>query len=247
MERTTTRLFLGVICFLLSWTVLIGTEDGGLHSGAPGGGGQQPPAASGFSLPGPPPRSPPGVPAARARQRRSSLPGRPPAGQFYYCGRTINATRGFIHTPGFPKPFPVPILCRWVLRAPPGKKIVLYFTQFYMRQSFRLTEYDSYTDENTYTGRSELGAVSFEDQVTSFSVYRPCLVLEFQVFSPKSLRAFNGLSAAMIQERSVLEFWQVVSKSLMKLSKHTRKRCFPRTGPYCRPRLIRPRLVRRPA
>ena len=101
--------------------------------------------------------------------------------QVYSCGRTINDTRGFIHTPEFPKRFPVPILCRWIIKSSPGKKIVLYFTQFYMRDSFQLTEYDSYTDENTYQGKHELGTISFVDEVTSVSVYRPWLVLKFQV------------------------------------------------------------------
>ena len=110
-----------------------------------------------------------------------SLPYHSGMQQVYHCGRAINDSRGFIHTPSFPKRFPVPILCRWALQAPPGKKIVLYFTQFYMRESFQLTEYDSYTDEQTYRGRHELGTVSFEDEVTSFSVYRPWLVLKFQV------------------------------------------------------------------
>ena len=104
-----------------------------------------------------------------------------PTGPINQCGGTPNGTHGHISTPNFPRKFPVPISCRWVFHAPPGQKIVLYFTQFYMRQSFQLTEYDSYTDERTYRGRHELGTVSFEDEVTSFSVYKPWLVLKFQV------------------------------------------------------------------
>ena len=128
-----------------------------------------------------------GIPSMRNRPPYT-FPGSykaPEAEQVYHCGRFINDSRGFIHTPSFPKRFPVPILCRWVLKRPPGKKIVLYFTQFYMRESFHLTEYDSYTDEQIYRGRHELGTVSFEDGVTSFSVYKPLLVLEFQVSRPE--------------------------------------------------------------
>ena len=100
-----------------------------------------------------------GIPSMRNRPPYT-FPGSykaPEAEQVYHCGRFINDSRGFIHTPSFPKRFPVPILCRWVLKRPPGKKIVLYFTQFYMRESFHLTEYDSYTDEQIYRGRHELG------------------------------------------------------------------------------------------
>ena len=104
-----------------------------------------------------------------------------PTGPINHCSSTPNGTHGHISTPNFPRRFPVPISCRWIFHVPPGKKIVLYFTQFYMRESFQLTEYDEYVDERTYRGRHELGTVSFEDEVTSFSVYKPWLVLKFQV------------------------------------------------------------------
>ena len=48
-------------------------------------------------------------------------------------------------------------------------------------ESFELTEYDEYVNQNKYKGRHELGTVSFEDEVTSFSVHKPWLVLKFQV------------------------------------------------------------------
>ncbi len=53
------------------------------------------------------------------------------------CGGTPNGTRGHISTPGFPRKFPVPLSCQWVFHIPQGKKIVLYFTQFYMREAFQ--------------------------------------------------------------------------------------------------------------
>ena len=104
-----------------------------------------------------------------------------PTGPINHCGGRPNGTHGHIFTPNFPRKFPAPISCQWTFHAPPGKKIVLYFTQFYMRDSFQLTEYDEYIDERTYRGRHELGTVNFEDEVTSFSVYKPWLVLMFQV------------------------------------------------------------------
>ncbi len=50
-------------------------------------------------------------------------------------------------------------------------------------ESFELTEYDEYVDNKKYKGRHELGTVSFEDEVTSFSVHKPWLVLKFQVYN----------------------------------------------------------------
>lgn len=113
----------------------------------------------------------------------SSSSGTPEAtgDQIYVCGRMINDSRGFIHTPSFPDRFPLPLLCRWILRAPPDKKIVLYFTQFYMTDSFRLTEYDYYENEDAYLGKHDLGTFSVLDKDISISVFRPFLVLKFQV------------------------------------------------------------------
>lgn len=104
-----------------------------------------------------------------------------PSGSRRECGGYPNDTHGHINTPRFPLKFPVPISCKWVFHIPLGKKIVLYFTQFYMRESFQLTEYDLYTDKGETLGRHELGTVSFEDKVTSFTVYKPYLVLKFRV------------------------------------------------------------------
>ena len=75
------------------------------------------------------------------RYLRPLPPAQPePIGPIAYCGGTVNGTHGSISTPNFPRRFPVPISCQWLLHAPPGKKIVLFFTQFYMRESFQLTE-----------------------------------------------------------------------------------------------------------
>ena len=97
------------------------------------------------------------------------------------CGGYINGTRGFIKTPNFPRRFPTPISCRWLLFAPPSHKLILYFTQYYMRESFQVTVFDYYQDDRHYRGRHELGEISFEDEVTQYTVYKSYLLLEFQV------------------------------------------------------------------
>ena len=95
------------------------------------------------------------------------------------CGGHVNGSRGQISTPNFPHEFPVPIQCRWVLYAPPGHKIVLYFTQYYLRESFMVAEYTYYQDEQFNTGRNNLGEVGF-DQYSLIS-YKPYLVIDFMV------------------------------------------------------------------
>ncbi|XP_012936986.1 uncharacterized protein LOC101854078 [Aplysia californica] len=64
-------------------------------------------------------------------------------GTFTNCGGRLEGPHGTIQTPGFPRPFPVPIRCRWVIQIPQDKKLVIYFTQFFLRHSFSVTEYDA--------------------------------------------------------------------------------------------------------
>ncbi len=97
------------------------------------------------------------------------------------CGGYVNDTRGFIQTPNFPRQFPVPISCQWLLHSPPGSQIIIYFTQYYMRENFKLTEYDFYESDRNYRGRNDLGEINFEEEYTSFVIYKPYLLLRFQV------------------------------------------------------------------
>ena len=97
------------------------------------------------------------------------------------CGGRMNGTNGYIQTPNFPAQFPVPLSCTWVLYAPPGQKVVVYFTQFYVRQGFHVAEYEHYQDDQFYVSKTDLGPVSYEDEVTTLVAYKPYLVLRFQV------------------------------------------------------------------
>ena len=48
---------------------------------------------------------------------------------FNDCGGHLTAPQGIIQSPNFPRPFPVPISCRWVIHVPADSKTVIYFTQ----------------------------------------------------------------------------------------------------------------------
>ena len=50
-----------------------------------------------------------------------------------------------------------------------------------MRESFKLTEFDYYEGPHNFHGKHDLGEISFEEEVTSFTVYKPFLLLRFQV------------------------------------------------------------------
>jgi hypothetical protein len=99
----------------------------------------------------------------------------------FQCGGHLKGSAGFIQTPNFPNPFPLPLSCTWVLYAPPGHKAVVYFTQFFVRSGFRMAEYELYEDESFYVGKTDLGEVSFEEEMESVQPYKPYLVLRFDV------------------------------------------------------------------
>ncbi|XP_067678282.1 uncharacterized protein [Haliotis asinina] len=97
------------------------------------------------------------------------------------CGGFLTEERGFIKSPKFPDRFPTPISCHWVIQAPPERKIILYFTQYFLRSGFYLSEYDKYESEESYTGKNNLGEINFEDEFTSLVAYKPFVVITFNV------------------------------------------------------------------
>ena len=97
-----------------------------------------------------------------------------------HCGRMLNGSHGFFHTPNFPGEFPYPISCKWLLYAPPGKKIVLYFTQYYLRISLGISEYEYYKNESFYVGRVDLGDLNYNG-LTYVSIEKPYMLVKFQV------------------------------------------------------------------
>ncbi|XP_067141249.1 LOW QUALITY PROTEIN: uncharacterized protein [Centruroides vittatus] len=96
------------------------------------------------------------------------------------CGGTLQDPRGIIVTPNFPKQYPIPISCRWVIEAPVNKVIAIYFTQFYMREGVKLTEYAFFAD-NFYAGKHEFDPVSSDNRPTYLLTNKPILVFEFVV------------------------------------------------------------------
>ena len=95
------------------------------------------------------------------------------------CGGHLNGTNGVITSPNFPNKFPTPISCKWLIIAPPKKKIILYFTQFYVKEGFRLSEYDMYVTDKFYAGKNDLGEIKKE--FPNFSTYKRYLLVRFRV------------------------------------------------------------------
>ncbi|XP_076463040.1 uncharacterized protein LOC143295301 [Babylonia areolata] len=110
-----------------------------------------------------------------------------PAALFRDCGGKVDDERGFIHSPNFPGRFPDPISCTWVLRAPPGRRIQLHFTQYFLREAFFLAEFDTYTSPTVFTGRNDLGAVDGRQHIRSVVGHKPVLSIEFRSWGKRNI------------------------------------------------------------
>ncbi|PVD23414.1 hypothetical protein C0Q70_16683 [Pomacea canaliculata] len=100
---------------------------------------------------------------------------------FTACGGVLEEPRGIVQSPNFPERMPAPLACHWVIRAPPDKKIVVYFTQYFLRGVLRLIEYDHYVSEYVQAGRNPLGEMNFEEDIRYVVAYRPYVVLELRL------------------------------------------------------------------
>ncbi|XP_053395171.1 adhesion G protein-coupled receptor L2-like isoform X2 [Mercenaria mercenaria] len=103
---------------------------------------------------------------------------------FTNCGGLYEEPKGVLSTPNFPGPYPTPLYCEWLIHAPnPGKKIVLYFTQNFMKDSIYISSYDHYQDINLYVGRTELGQIFWEHDLAFLVEYKPYILIQFSVES----------------------------------------------------------------
>lgn len=102
------------------------------------------------------------------------------------CGSLINQTKGIIQTPGFPKRFPVPIRCRWVIDASahPDKNIVVYLTQLYVTTGLKFTDYIYYENDSGMKYSENVGHIVTPENVTSspwIRSFSPYLMIEFEL------------------------------------------------------------------
>lgn len=103
-----------------------------------------------------------------------------PPSTFRDCDGVVKgSSHGTIATPNFPDIFPYPIYCKWVIEAPTEKAIILYLTQFYLKDGLKATEYAYYHDDRIAAGRNELGIVS--ELETFLLTKKPMLVLELDI------------------------------------------------------------------
>ena len=102
------------------------------------------------------------------------------------CGEYLNTTNGIIQTPGFPKRFPVPIRCRWIIDASAHteKNIVVYLTQLYVTTGLKFTDYVYYEKESGLKYSESSGHIVTPENVTTspwIRSFTPYLVIEFEL------------------------------------------------------------------
>lgn len=112
------------------------------------------------------------------------------------CGGVFEEPKGILSTPNFPGPYPTPIQCEWLIHAKPGKKIILYLTQFYMKDSFFISTYQAYQNTSTYVGRQDYAEIKSEyDDLISLVAYQPYMLIQLNVtfIGNRHLRVINHL------------------------------------------------------
>ncbi|GLH12061.1 Uncharacterized protein GBIM_16812 [Gryllus bimaculatus] len=139
-----------------------------------------------------------GSSSASSTHHRSNRPHHPPPGQPHShqqqqqrqevrCGGHLRERTGVIQTPNFPRPFPVPIRCRWVIDASAlnisthNVSIVVYLTQLYATAGLTFTEFAYYESDAFHVGEALVHAVT-EQNVTLVKWLwsrRPALVVDF--------------------------------------------------------------------
>ncbi|XP_071577926.1 uncharacterized protein [Temnothorax nylanderi] len=118
-----------------------------------------------------------------------------------FCGGHLAGSRGVVHTPNFPGPFPIPIKCRWVIDVSDipstNSSIVVYLTQLYVYKGLRFTEYAYYESETMNYGAALVKEVT-EGNVFEYRrlrTFRQFLVVEFELdrLEGNHVRVLNDL------------------------------------------------------
>uniref|UniRef100_T1JUC2 CUB domain-containing protein n=1 Tax=Tetranychus urticae TaxID=32264 RepID=T1JUC2_TETUR len=98
---------------------------------------------------------------------------------------------GFISSPNFPHQFPIPIHCSWIIRAPIGNVITLYWTQFYLKEGLKATEYAFYINSSLNAGSTSLLPSFIEGDPMPLVTSKPVLVLEMDITDDRNIYLRN--------------------------------------------------------
>lgn len=98
---------------------------------------------------------------------------------------------GFISSPNFPHQFPIPIHCSWIIRAPIGNVITLYWTQFYLKEGLKATEYAFYINSSLNAGSTTLLPSFIEADPVPLVTSKPVLVLEMDITDDRNIYLRN--------------------------------------------------------
>lgn len=122
------------------------------------------------------------------------------------CGdeKELFEAKGVIQTPNFPRAFPVPIRCRWIIDASnftndnDKVEIYVYLTQLFVRTGLNITEYKLYEKEakTGYTGSTILKLPPPPDtEYLSVRTNLTYLVIDFELdmLEGNHLRVLHGL------------------------------------------------------
>ncbi|XP_062583812.1 uncharacterized protein LOC134245546 [Saccostrea cucullata] len=98
------------------------------------------------------------------------------------CGGILRSEKGIIQSPNFPKEFPTPIRCEWVIHNQKTPVTLIHFTQFYLTNYFTVQFFQEYTNSENYRNESKMEIMNAYHDVYSLEIRAPFVVLRFGVY-----------------------------------------------------------------
>ncbi|XP_062567506.1 uncharacterized protein LOC134229736 [Saccostrea cucullata] len=97
------------------------------------------------------------------------------------CGGRFSETKGVIHSPNFPKEFPTPIRCEWVIYNPQTRNTAIYLTQFYLKGFVSVWQFEHYSNHREYIEPRQLATLNANSEINRIVSNKPYTVIRFAV------------------------------------------------------------------
>lgn len=100
---------------------------------------------------------------------------------FRDCGGRLTDAKGVIQSPNFPKEFPTPIQCEWVIYNPQTRNTAIYLTQFYLKGFVSVWQFEHYSNQREYINPRQLATLNANSEIQHIVSNKPYTVIRLAV------------------------------------------------------------------
>eukprot|EP00105_Crassostrea_gigas_P045902 XP_019930050.1 PREDICTED: uncharacterized protein LOC105346195 isoform X2 [Crassostrea gigas] len=100
---------------------------------------------------------------------------------FRDCGGRLTDAKGVIKSPNFPKEFPTPIQCEWVIYNPQTRNTAIYLTQFYLKGFVSVWQFEHYSNQREYINPRQLATLNANSEIQHIVSNKPYTVIRLAV------------------------------------------------------------------